>query len=255
MLYEIHNSFDSNLCAIGYNQDWSFPLHSHRGFELIMVTEGEMEIAVDKHCYVLKENEAVLVFPNQIHSLKNIHKSADIFCTFSKDLVNHFSKTRQNYLPKDNFFKVDPQWAQLLRQLHAEDSIYMIKSILYRLVAEFDKHAEYVELQGTSTDALVYQIFQYVEKNYSQDCTLISLSSHLKYNREYLSRVFKNYCNISYNDYVNHCRIEEACRMLHTRKASIATISMDCGYSSIRSFNRNFKKIMGMTPQEYVNVS
>lgn len=253
MIYEVHNSFDTNLCAVGHNQNWSFPFHSHRGFEFIMITAGKMEISIDKHSYILEENEAVLIFPNQIHSLKNISNSEDVFCTFSKDLVNYFSTTHNHELPKSNFFKVDAEWKQRILHLKTETSVNMIKSILYFLVAEFEKNAEYAEIQENSSDALVYQIFNFVDKNYTQDCSLSALATHLKYNQEYLSRVFKNFCNISYNDYVNHCRIEEACRLLHTSNASISSISMDCGYSSIRSFNRNFKKIMGITPQEYLN--
>lgn len=252
MIYEVHNSFDSTLCAVGFNEEWSFPLHSHQGFEFIMVTDGEMEITIDKHNYVLKKNEAVLVFPNQIHSLKNLHKSKDIFCTFAKDLTNHFSATHRHKLPKSNFFKVDPQWEQRILHLKTEDSLNMIKSILYHLVADFDRQAEYIEIQENSSENLVYQIFHFVDKNYTQNCSLISLASYLKYNSEYLSRIFKNYCGISYNDYVNHFRIEEACRLLQTSNSNISDISMDCGYSSIRSFNRNFKKIIGMTPYEYL---
>ncbi|WP_370733789.1 helix-turn-helix domain-containing protein [Paenibacillus dakarensis] len=55
----------------------------------------------------------------------------------------------------------------------------------------------------------------------------------------------------SFRDYINRLRINKALWMLAESKLSILDISYECGFDSIRSFNRVFKQIMNTTPTEY----
>lgn len=76
--------------------------------------------------------------------------------------------------------------------------------------------------------------------------------------QEYVLRRFLNgvlgYRN--FNDFVHRLRIGEACRRLLAdggTDLSILKLSIDVGYSSLATFNRAFKAIVGMTPTEYRN--
>jgi ligand-binding sensor domain-containing protein/AraC-like DNA-binding protein len=70
----------------------------------------------------------------------------------------------------------------------------------------------------------------------------------------YLSRIINEKFGLSYNDYVNGYRIQEARRMLadpeHAEK-TILDIAYDTGFYSKSVFNTAFKKITGMTPSQY----
>lgn len=59
----------------------------------------------------------------------------------------------------------------------------------------------------------------------------------------YFSKMTKNY--------VNQYRINNACYILNNSNCSILQCALDSGYTSLRSFNRNFKSIIGITPNEY----
>ena len=51
---------------------------------------------------------------------------------------------------------------------------------------------------------------------------------------------------------MNVNRMEEACRLLLEEKnASITQIAAECGFQTIRSFNRCFKEMLGITPADY----
>ena len=56
---------------------------------------------------------------------------------------------------------------------------------------------------------------------------------------------------MKFNEYVNHYRISRACYQIIHSNDSISKIAFDSGYESIRTFNRNFLKIMKVTPAEY----
>ena len=56
---------------------------------------------------------------------------------------------------------------------------------------------------------------------------------------------------MSYNSYVNVCRLNNAGYLLKNFDLSILECAIESGYKSLRSFNRNFKEYFGMTPIEY----
>jgi AraC-like DNA-binding protein len=70
----------------------------------------------------------------------------------------------------------------------------------------------------------------------------------------YLSRIINEKFGLSYNDYINGYRIEEAKRMLADpgqAARTILDIAYDTGFYSKSVFNTAFKKVTGMTPSQY----
>ena len=125
-----------------------------------------------------------------------------------------------------------------------------LKGILYSLCADFDSTAEYVEHDGERY-GLLEKIFGFVVSEYNKDCSLDALSAATSYHYVYLSRYFKKCTGLSFTEYVNTYRVNEACYLLRNGEQSILETAFNCGYDSLRSFNRNFKKIMQITPVEY----
>ena len=83
------------------------------------------------------------------------------------------------------------------------------------------------------------------------DISLIDLSKRISYDYTYLSKFFQEKTGMPFNTYVNHLRINEACFLLSETSQSILEIALLCGYNSVRSFNRNFRKLRGSTPTDY----
>lgn len=87
------------------------------------------------------------------------------------------------------------------------------------------------------------------------DLTLIGLSNRLKTNRTYLSKIINLNFNCTFSEFINKRRIEYALAIMQERKSqgvSLKEMSAECGYANQASFIRNFSKIMGMTPSEYI---
>ena len=123
--------------------------------------------------------------------------------------------------------------------------------MLYSLCGEFDKGAAYYAKRKKESDGLLPRIFHFVESNYGADCSLSALSSDTSYNYVYLSRYFKERTGIPYTEYVNRYRINQACYFIGNTEKNMLNIAFECGFDSLRSFNRNFARIMGITPGEY----
>ena len=56
---------------------------------------------------------------------------------------------------------------------------------------------------------------------------------------------------MGFKAFLNHFRLEQACKMLVTSNDSVIEICNICGFGSVRSFNRVFKNKIGKTPAEY----
>ncbi len=250
MFYQTHTSLISDGVKLENGIDFSFPMHLHSSFEFIVVTEGEMVVTVDANDYVLREADALLVFPNQVHELKTKEHSCHFLCIFSPTLVQAYSRQYNNLVPQNNMFRVGVEDIERLASLTKEDSIMTIKGILYTICGKFDKNAVYTE-KAVGADGLLSKIFRFVENNYNKDCSLEALSAATSYHYVYLSKYFKRCTGLSFTDYVNRYRISEACHILQNTDRTILQTAYDCGFDSLRSFNRNFKNIMAVTPSEY----
>ena len=59
------------------------------------------------------------------------------------------------------------------------------------------------------------------------------------------------YTGIRFIEYVNHYRVNEARFLLRYSNKTILSVALECGFDSLRNFNRVFKKIAEQTPSEY----
>ena len=250
MFYQADHSVQSDIFKMESGNDFSFPPHIHGSFELIVVTEGEMVVTVDKKPYTVGAGQAALVFPHQVHALQTPVHSRHFLCIFSPKLVQAYGKVFGAAVPESNLFTPTPFYLERLRKVAAAPHALAVKGVLYALCAELDAGAKYVPRTADKQE-LIDSIFTFVQQRFSTDCTLSALAAATSYHYAYLSRYFKSYTGISFTDYVNRYRVNEACYLLKNTDHSVLQVALDCGFDSLRSFNRNFKRVMDVTPNAY----
>lgn len=84
--------------------------------------------------------------------------------------------------------------------------------------------------------------------------TIEKLAKLLNTNRTYLSQSMNSYYGVSFRKWINELRIQESKVLLMDEKLdhfSIEAIAEMVGFSSISSFNENFKKVTGLTPSYF----
>lgn len=94
------------------------------------------------------------------------------------------------------------------------------------------------------------------EKLYKDaELTLTTLAVHLNVHSNILSQVINSYENKNFYDFINDLRIDEFKKQAllgKNKKFTLLSIAMECGFNSKTSFNRNFKKVLGITPTDYL---
>ncbi len=250
MFYEFNHLGSPDYLKIERGSDFSFPSHLHQCYEIIIILSGQMKITVDEKLFVLEKNDALLIFPNQIHELESI-KGEHILCIFSPKLVQAYATKVTDKTPRNNKFCPDSYLIGALETLNTSSSSAEKKGVLYSLCGQFDKTAEYVE-KKTDGKKLLNRIFSFVEDNFCDECSLSNLSDIIGYDYSYLSRYFKKTTGISFNAYVNRYRLSHACYLMENTEQSILQCAYNSGFASLRNFNRCFKENFKITPTQYL---
>ncbi|WP_070000404.1 response regulator transcription factor [Cellulosilyticum sp. I15G10I2] len=91
----------------------------------------------------------------------------------------------------------------------------------------------------------------YVKRNYFNDLTSDFISSLFYMNRSYFSHLFKKKSGQNFVDYINTVRTEEAKRLLRDSDKKMYQVAKAVGYDNVKYFFRIFKKVTGITPEQY----
>ena len=189
MFYQYHHIENPEYMKRENGENFSYPLHMHQCFELVTVVDGEMEISVDNKKIIVRKNEAVLIFPNRLHSL-NSTKSKHLLFIFSPKIVQTFTVKHKGTVPVLPKTKLSQEAMNSLLKLNSSDSLTRIKGVLYSIVADFEDQIEFTPAENDN-DNLLVRIFGFVERNAKQECSLIDVSHELGYDHAYISRFFK----------------------------------------------------------------
>ncbi|WP_246186365.1 helix-turn-helix domain-containing protein [Phnomibacter ginsenosidimutans] len=87
------------------------------------------------------------------------------------------------------------------------------------------------------------------------ELSLAMLAEKLNIHPNYLSQVINEKEMKSFFDYINSLRVEEFKRLVslpESNQYTMLSIAYDCGFNSKSSFNKNFKKVTGVSPSEYI---
>jgi Response regulator containing CheY-like receiver domain and AraC-type DNA-binding domain len=246
VIFERHGMDEKEFFRFFPLKNYHFPLHFHRAYELIYVSYGQLAVSIDQKEYLLQKNDLVFIFNNQMHEFKTIGYSEITVILFSPELIGDFFMNFKGFIPKDNVLHFDREI-----DLTKLNSIYSQKSFLYSVCADLINKTSFVHINQSSQTKVLYKILLYVEEHYSADCTLKAVAKHLQYDYPYLSKLFANLMSMTFTDYLNHYRISQACYLLKNVHQSIGEVATNCGYSNLRTFHRNFRKITGQSPKVY----
>lgn len=97
----------------------------------------------------------------------------------------------------------------------------------------------------------IKNVLKYCMEKYTEPLSLELLSRKLNLNKCYISHIFRERMNMSYKEFINNLRVENACSLLE-KNSSITDIAYASGFSSVRTFNRAFLKHLDMTPRDYI---
>jgi len=243
--FENHGIVNKEYFSYGrFAKNSPFPPHVHRAYELITVCEGSLNLQIDQKKYVLGTNELAFIFPKQIHSFEEPFDLEILI--FAPEIIDDFYQEFKRSVPVNNII-AKPAWLNY----DTLKSVYSKKAALYTLCDLLLSTTKMKTIDRTNNTTALQKILDYVDEHYGENCCLKSTAEALQYDYTYLSKLFSKYAEISFTTYLNNYRIAKACTMLSTSNMSVSEIADKCGYMNLRTFHRNFRKIMHCSPQAY----
>ena len=91
----------------------------------------------------------------------------------------------------------------------------------------------------------------YVKEHYNEEIRIRDLARVCNISESHFRRIFQECMNMTPNDYVNVVRIHEASNLLLKSHATMEEVAYRVGYGNVSTFNRNFKRMLGMTPYQW----
>lgn len=109
------------------------------------------------------------------------------------------------------------------------------------------------EPQGHAGSFLVNQAIGYMETHYPEKITLQDVADCCFVSQWHLSKLLNGYAGKSFYDILNSIRIQAAKELLQNPSLKIGDISEMVGYVDTAHFARTFKKLEGMSANEFRN--
>ena len=94
-------------------------------------------------------------------------------------------------------------------------------------------------------------LLDYIDNHYAEDLNLEDIADSIGFSKYHFSRLFKQYTNFTFCDYLCYRRIKAAEALLVQPELSITEVALQAGFPSISTFNRLFKQEKNCTPSEY----
>jgi AraC-like DNA-binding protein/mannose-6-phosphate isomerase-like protein (cupin superfamily) len=110
---------------------------------------------------------------------------------------------------------------------------------------------EYINKRFSSKNKRIAAIHEYLMKNYRESIDLNKIASLVNLAEGSLCRFFKTQVGITIFEYLNQIKVEFACNLLMDKSLSVLDVALDSGFNNLSHFNKQFKKITGISPKEY----
>ena len=144
--------------------------------------------------------------------------------------------------------------------------IYLVEKYYDRQTAIFCSKVFQIELDRNSQspfaiftgqkqhgDALVQEAQAYIESSINEKISVEHLSAKFAIGRRNFDRRFIKATGNTPVEYGQRVKMESAKKALETSRKTISEVMYEVGYSDLKAFREAFRKITGLSPQEYKN--
>ncbi|NRY59136.1 AraC family ligand binding domain-containing protein [Clostridium beijerinckii] len=268
MLSEVRTvCFDTELSIEAYNFKGimqKFPNHFHDYYVIGFIENGKRYLSCKNKQYIIETGDLIVFNPGDIHTCEQIDDRAlDYRCiNIKKDVMKKitFEITGKEYLPNFmEFVLFRNELTSSLKELHLmimEEERNLKKEELFlfiieQLIREYSNPVSEMTIQEASVE--IKTVCDYLENNYMENITLNQLSNLTGLSKYYLLHSFTKQKGISPYNYLQTIRIGKAKKMLEQGIAPI-DVAFKTGFTDQSHFTNFFKKLIGLTPKQYMNI-
>ena len=243
--------------------------HFHRDFEVSLVMDGELILVSPGISLHLRKGDIFVMNPFLSHELKasapalilSLQVSPALFASYYPRMEQtEFDAAFLSPLQEPGLcrevsdfllgiafahYRQNPFHPLICASLINQLFVCLLKGCKSHLVSEKEKQISRAKARR------MRNILQYMETHYAEKILLADIARQECISLYYLSHFFKECFGITFQEYITKLRCEKARQLLLLTDYSLLDISLRCGFSDVRYFNRGFRAQYGYSPREY----
>lgn len=263
---------DFRLFHIKDMKSMEFQYHSHDFHKIVMFVSGNVTYHIEEKAYNLQPGDILLVGNTEIHKPKiDPNKVYERFVlwvypdflernnTKETNLFQCFQKAKEN---QQHLIRLDSTNVEVVRRLldrmekAASSDEYgkdvLTKALFLQLMVILNRlyNKTGSDLEINCYNETITKVISFINNNIQNDLSIDSIASVFYMNRYALMHKFKQETGSTIYDYVIKKRLAMA-KILIRKGMPISQIYQECGFNDYSSFERAFKKNIGISPREY----
>lgn len=270
---------DAWVRTYGYDENDQpiLDLHFHNLLEIGLCVYGKGEVILEEQPFSYGTGTLTVIPKNYPHTTNAAdhkpNKWEYLFLDVDRLLQEFYPENR--HLAERLLYRISksaccttvqehPALALLVRQILKEMEVHgefyreAVCGLLRALLAELARlNPELIEEPRRTEKSRKSELLQitgaleYISDHYDQEIRIGELARLCHMSETHFRRIFVRCMGVHPIDYLNQARIKNACELLKKTNDSVTEISIKCGFCSSATFNRNFRKFMGITPNEW----
>lgn len=227
--------------------------HWHYDCELIRVEKGQLDVFYDGETYHSHAGDEIFIDSGRIHFLHAADPQTLVsMIIFDYDIIKLFAKDIETDSPiLSESYGVGKLYTTLKQKLSARAPLYEYETALdvAALLLQVFKREKAHKMGARQENSHLFKVLlQEIDEKY-EFYTLETAARFMNMNAAYFSRLFHKLMGMTFSQYLNYIKTSKAVEVLtNDSDISMTEISLRCGFSTIRNFNRIFKKFTGYTP-------
>lgn len=236
-----------------YRNSHNLP-HWHDDCELIFAEMGEVDVFCDGKTYALKAGDAMFICGGQVHYMAA--KECGVVLTtlvFHYELIKRYFRGLSLVSPVlVGRYPIREAYDRIMAELKGGEQFYgeIAENEIERLMLQiFRREVLLPKAQRSETHEQFKKLLEEINVNF-EFFTLTTAAQFMNMNVSYFSRFFHASAGIPFSKYLNYVKVENAVAKLKECKYTVTEIAVECGFGTIRNFNRTFKALTGYAPTE-----
>ena len=243
-------------------------------FRLYYVERGYITLMSGEHSARLGYGDIAIIPPDRTHTVTLATEDTELYeCSFTIGLVEDILKMQSGTggtlsrlfntgelviiqpVPADMQMHLQHLMEFILYEADRPHSEYAIKNCLAALLCVFSNlyRAQENAPESLEKNSVVYAI-HYIKQHYAEQITLDGMAALTHSSRKDFCHRFKQFTGKTLHEFVNSVRISKALEVLNSTESnlSLSSLASLTGYEDYTTFYRNFVKIIGISPAEYI---
>lgn len=254
-------------------ESYHFSHHIHSTIEIYLITKGQCQMDIANEKLFCEPGDFIIILPNTVHSFyvsgqescefDHIHFKPEPFyeitidCdpTRALDLIHALLLYCSFYHKQSADETIQLYVSAILSKASLEnplamahinlDLTHLILYIIEQQVQSSHCH------KGGFQNLYVARALEYIKEHYGEKILLTDIAQYLNISERYLTRIFRQYTNLTVSSYINIYRINQAIVMMTNTDQSLTEIALLIGLKNSQYFTRLFCQIIGITPSRY----